>query len=71
MKTIGAKLGEINPGKYEIILPFNEKITQQHRLFHGGLVVNIADNSAMLADQGFQEDLLFVQPFHYHQKTQL
>ena len=55
MITIGAKLGKISPGKCEIILPFNKKLTQQHGLFHGGVVATIADNSAGFAAHSLME----------------
>jgi len=56
MKTIGAKLGKISPGKCEIILPFNKKLTQQHGLFHGGVIATIADNSAGFAAYSVMEN---------------
>ena len=56
MKTIGAELGKISPGKCEIILPFNEKLTQQHGLFHGGVLATIADNSAGFAAYSLMEN---------------
>ena len=55
MKTIGAELGKIKPGKCEIFLPFNEKLTQQHGLFHGGVIATIADNSAGFAAYSLME----------------
>ena len=56
MKTIGAELGKIGPGKCEIILPFNKKLTQQHGLFHGGVLATIADNSAGFAAYTLMEN---------------
>ena len=56
MKIIGAELGKIGPGKCEIILPFNEKLTQQHGLFHGGVLATIADNSAGFAAYSLMEN---------------
>ena len=56
MKTIGAELGKIGPGKCEVILPFNEKLTQQHGLFHGGVLATIADNSAGFAAYSLMEN---------------
>ena len=49
MKTIGAYLGKTKSGYCEIILPFNEKISQQHGLAHGGILSTIADNSCAFA----------------------
>ena len=56
MKTIGAELGKISPGKCELFLPFNEKLTQQHGLFHGGVLATIADNSAGFAAYSLMEN---------------
>lgn len=34
MGTIGAALGALAPGRAEVVLPFSEKVTQQHGFFH-------------------------------------
>ena len=49
MKTIGAQLASAGSGKCEIFLPFDEKLTQQHGFFHGGVISTIADNAAGFA----------------------
>ena len=46
MKAIGAKLGIVERGTCEIILPYSEKITQQQGGFHGGAIGAIADIAA-------------------------
>tara|TARA_Y100001968_G_C19055888_1_gene571386 strand:- start:121 stop:546 length:426 start_codon:yes stop_codon:yes gene_type:complete len=56
MKTIGAYLGETKSGYCEIILPFNEKISQQHGLVHGGILSTIADNSCAFAAFSLMKD---------------
>ena len=56
MKTIGAYLGKTKSGYCEIILPFNEKISQQHGLVHGGILSTIADNSCAFAAFSLMKD---------------
>lgn len=46
MKAIGAKLGMVERGTCEIILPYSDKITQQQGGFHGGAIGAIADIAA-------------------------
>ncbi|MEP9367482.1 PaaI family thioesterase [Xanthobacter sp. VNH20] len=45
MATIGARLGTVEPGRVEVILPFAEGLTQQHGYFHGGSIGAIADSA--------------------------
>ena len=49
MTMMGAYLGNLALGKCEIILPFKSDLTQQHGMFHGGVVATIADNAAGFA----------------------
>ena len=56
MKTIGAYLGKTESGYCEIILPVNEKISQQHGLVHGGILSTIADNSCAFAAFSLMKD---------------
>ena len=49
MPYIGARLILIKGGKANIEVSFNKNITQQHGLFHGGIIGAIADNSAGFA----------------------
>ncbi|MHA1114390.1 MAG: PaaI family thioesterase [Alphaproteobacteria bacterium] len=49
MAFIGAELTLIEPGLCEIRLPHRAQLTQQHGLFHGGLVGTLADNAAGFA----------------------
>lgn len=49
MHHIGASLQQIGPGYCEIHLPFLQELTQQHGLFHGGVVGTICDNAAGFA----------------------
>jgi uncharacterized protein (TIGR00369 family) len=46
MELINAKLVDIKPGFCEIHIPFDIKLTQQHGLFHAGIISTIADNAA-------------------------
>jgi len=45
MKTIGASLTEVLPGKVEIQLPYRDDLTQQHGFIHAGIVTTIADTA--------------------------
>ena len=49
MLYLGARLLLAKDGKASIEVNFNKKITQQHGLFHGGVIGTIADNSAGFA----------------------
>lgn len=49
MHFIGAKLTQVDFGFTEIELPFRKELTQQHGLFHGGIVATIADNASGFA----------------------
>ena len=49
MPYLGAKLLLVKDGKANIEVKFNKNITQQHGLFHGGVIGTIADNSAGFA----------------------
>ena len=56
METIGAHLGKTKSGYCEIVLPFNEKNSQQHGLVHGGILSTIADNSCAFAAFSLMKD---------------
>ncbi len=43
LATIGAHLGAVRRGEIEVVLPFNEALTQQSGFIHGGIVGMIAD----------------------------
>ena len=45
MKTLGAELGAVAPGRVEIRLPYREDLCQQHGYFHGGVIGTLADNA--------------------------
>lgn len=45
MHHIGAEITHVSEGKVEITCPFAEGLTQQHGLFHGGVIATLADNS--------------------------
>jgi uncharacterized protein (TIGR00369 family) len=45
MRTIGAHLVEILPGKVVIEIPFREELTQQHGYMHAGVITSIADTA--------------------------
>jgi len=43
MRTLGAVLESVDSGTVTITCGFNEGLTQQHGLFHGGVVASLAD----------------------------
>lgn len=45
MSHIGAEVGAISPGHFEIKLPYSDDLSQQHGFFHGGVVGTIADSA--------------------------
>src|SRR5437868_12406764 len=45
MQLIGARLGRLERGEVEIVLPFREALTQQHGFVHAGIITAIADSA--------------------------
>lgn len=45
MDTIGASLTRVVPGKVEIELPFDERLTQQHGYLHAGVITTVLDSA--------------------------
>lgn len=45
MQTIGAEVLAVRPGEVEIVLPFSDKVLQQHGFIHAGAVATIADSA--------------------------
>ena len=45
MGLIGARLGRVEPGLVEILLPYREDLCQQHGFFHAGVTSTIADSA--------------------------
>lgn len=45
MTTIGAEVLSVKPGEVEIVLPFSDKVLQQHGFVHAGAVATIADSA--------------------------
>lgn len=43
MRTFGASLASIEPGTVTIACPFDEPLTQQHGLVHGGVLASLVD----------------------------
>lgn len=43
MRTLGATLESVEPGTVTIVCDFSEQLTQQHGLFHGGVVASLVD----------------------------
>jgi len=45
MRTIGAELARVEPGRVEIALPYRADLTQQHGYLHAGITSAIADSA--------------------------
>jgi uncharacterized protein (TIGR00369 family) len=45
MRTIGAELVRVEPGRVEIALPYRDDLTQQHGYLHAGITSTIADSA--------------------------
>lgn len=45
METLGAHVGHVAPGYFEVILPVAAHILQQHGFVHGGVVACICDSA--------------------------
>ncbi len=56
MTTLGADLTLGDGGLCEITLPFDDKLTQQHGLLHGGVIATLADNAAGFAAYSLMDE---------------
>ena len=45
MKTLGASLELVEPGRVHISVPFSPALTQQHGYVHAGVISSIADSA--------------------------
>lgn len=45
MTTLGAEVAAVRAGEVEIVLPFSDRILQQHGFIHAGAVATIADTA--------------------------
>ena len=45
MRTIGAQLDEVAPGRVVVRLPFRDDLTQQHGFLHAGTIAAVADSA--------------------------
>ena len=43
MRTLGATLESVEPGTVTLTCGFDERLTQQHGLLHGGLLASLVD----------------------------
>ncbi|MAS40224.1 MAG: thioesterase [Porticoccaceae bacterium] len=46
MSTIGAHIVALEPGRCELALDYDPRLTQQHGFIHGGVVSTLADTSS-------------------------
>ncbi|MEM7270908.1 MAG: PaaI family thioesterase [Pseudomonadota bacterium] len=56
MALIGAEMTALSEGACEIHLPSDQKVKQQHGLFHGGVIAALADTAAGFAAYSVMED---------------
>lgn len=49
MRFLNAQLTSLGDGLVEITVPYRKELTQQHGLFHGGVIATLADNVAGFA----------------------
>ena len=49
MATLGAALGDVQPGHVEIVMPFAPQILQQHGFVHAGAISAIVDTACGFA----------------------
>jgi len=45
MRTLGASLAAVGPGRVEIVTDYRDDLGQQHGFFHGGVIGAIADSA--------------------------
>ena len=45
MTTLGAEIAAVRAGEVEVVLPFSDRILQQHGFIHAGAVATIADSA--------------------------
>ena len=45
MATLGAGVASVKKGEVEIVLPFSDRILQQHGFIHAGAIATIADSA--------------------------
>ena len=45
MQTLGVKMTDLEPGRCELAVAFDDALAQQHGFFHGGVIATLADVS--------------------------
>lgn len=45
MRTLGARMGAVAPGRAEILIDWAQGLTQQHGFLHGGVVASVLDSA--------------------------
>jgi uncharacterized protein (TIGR00369 family) len=56
MATLGASVASVKKGEVEIILPFSDRILQQHGFIHAGAIATIADSACGYAALSIMPD---------------
>lgn len=57
MKTLNARLAEVEKGRVKITCEFSEALTQQHGFFHAGVLTSIVDSACGYAGLTMMPDL--------------
>jgi len=65
MRTLGAELLLVEPGRTEIGLAYDEGLSQQHGYFHGGVIGALADNAGGYAAFSLMADGMTVLTVEY------
>lgn len=55
METIGARLARVEAGEVEIELAYDERLTQQHRFLHAGVITTVLDSACGYAALSLME----------------
>jgi uncharacterized protein (TIGR00369 family) len=64
MRTLGARVVDVRPGRVQIEVPFSPAVTQQHGYFHAAVVTAAADTAggyAALTLMAPEDDVLAVE----------
>jgi uncharacterized protein (TIGR00369 family) len=56
MATLGASVASVKKGEVEIVLPFSDKILQQHGFIHAGAIATVADSACGYAALSMMPD---------------
>lgn len=61
MRSFGARIAELAPGRCAVEVAFRDGLTQHHGLFHAGVITTLADNACGFAAMTLVPDVLSVE----------